>query len=90
MHGWYWWGWPSCVNWFGGFGWIGMIFSFVFFALIIVVAIFVLKKLLSGNRYNSSYVKRSSNRALEILKERYAKGEIEEEEFLRMKKNLES
>jgi len=31
----------------------------------------------------------SLDRSLEILKERYAKGEITEEEFLRIKRNLE-
>lgn len=90
MHGWYWWEWPGWGSWFGGYGWIGMIFSFVFFILIIAAVIFVLKKLLPNDRYSDSYVKHSSSRALEILKERYAKGEISEEEFLRMKKNLEN
>lgn len=31
----------------------------------------------------------SSNKPLDILKERYAKGEIAEEEYLRVKRNLE-
>ncbi len=31
----------------------------------------------------------NNNRALEVLKERYAKGEVSEEEFLKIKRNLE-
>lgn len=39
--------------------------------------------------YNNAVPSNSSNKPLEILKERYAKGEISEEEYLKVKRNLE-
>ena len=60
--------------------WIGLI-------LIIVVIVILFKNtgMLEGN---SNGRNTSSKSPLDILKERYARGEISEEEYERMKKNL--
>jgi len=50
--------------------------------LILVVFIIVIYRIFKGNP--------EENSAEKILNERYAKGEIEEEEFKRMKENLKS
>jgi putative membrane protein len=50
--------------------------------LIIGISLFMIRK---NNKENS---KESNSSALEILNERYAKGEIDEEEYNRKKNNL--
>ena len=71
----------------GGMGWFGGIFMIVFWILILVSLVFFIKWLIqstgSGRAGGGS-----SNRALEILKERYARGEIDQVEFETMKMNL--
>jgi putative membrane protein len=65
----------------GGFGMIfGMLFQIAFFALIVMGAIRLYKGMFQGGC--------QSNHAVEILKQRYAKGEITIDEFQRMKKDL--
>jgi len=73
-----------------GMGWFGMIFMFLFWGLIIVGLVFLIRWLAqtTGDRNNSG-VSMGSN-AMDILKKRYAKGEIDKEEFDRKKKDLES
>ncbi|MCP4598458.1 SHOCT domain-containing protein [Neptuniibacter sp.] len=61
-------------------GWHG--FGMVIWLLFLAVMIVLIVKALSGR------VKASST-AIEILDERYAKGEISEEEYLEMKAELE-
>ncbi|AKI97327.1 SHOCT domain-containing protein [Kosmotoga pacifica] len=85
MH-WYWWGWPG----FSAFGWLPMIIMLVVYVLVAVVVIYFLAKIFRAGHASSEYSRNSErNRALETLKERYARGEITDEEFNRMRKNLE-
>ncbi len=74
-----------------GFGWI---FTILFWALIIW-AIYALIENLTGHSHNQHHHDQQNtkmsqeNSALNILKERYAKGEISKEQFDQMKKDLE-
>lgn len=74
--------------WGGGFGWI---FMLVFWGLVIW-GIFALVRGVGGHRccgHNHGEHKYGEKTALDILKERYAKGEINKEEFELKKKDLE-
>ena len=81
------WGMPGhgMMNW----GWWGMgwIFMIIFWGLIIVGLIFLIKWLAGLSRPRVSYDK-GRDSALEILRERYAKGEINKEEFEQKKRDL--
>jgi putative membrane protein len=75
----------------GGFGFgFGFILMIIFWALIIL-AVFALIRGFSGHGcwYNLGEHKHKENNVLNILKERYAKGEISREDFEKMKKDLE-
>lgn len=66
----------------GGF-WLGPIIMILFWVLVIVGIIALIKYFMNGDQATPS-----SNDALNILKERYAKGEIDKEEFEAKKKDL--
>ena len=71
-----------------GFGWIVMI---IFWA-IIIWAVYALIRSLSGRggcSHGYSEGMHQERKVFDILKERYAKGEISKEDFDRMKKDLE-
>ena len=72
-------------NW--GMGWFGMIFMMIFWILIIVGGIFLIKWLIQTTSKGRSNFEEGS-KAVNILKERYAKGEITREEFEANKKDL--
>ncbi len=74
------------VSWsFGAFGWIFMI---IWWLLIIVGIVALSRWLMSQSRGRRGYDHK--NYSLEILKERYVKGEINKEEFEEKKKDLSS
>ena len=70
-----------CSGFVGGMGWFWMVLFWIFIALLIVLLI----KLYHKNHNDL----RKSDRALDILKKRYAKGEINKKEFDSKRKDLE-
>ena len=72
-----------------GMGWVGGIFMIIFWVLIIVGVVFLIKWLVQSTKGHSNSGRiDSSSRALDILKERYARGEINKQEFEQKKKDL--
>ncbi|MEN8190582.1 MAG: SHOCT domain-containing protein [Thermodesulfobacteriota bacterium] len=65
---------------------LGMIGTLLFWGLIIALATWFLQSIFRGNRSNNSTAADKSG--LNILKERYARGEIGKDEFNRMKTDL--
>ena len=83
------WGYPNMMGGFfgGGMGWIGMIFGFIFFILVVIGIIFLIVWLVKRSNY-PGVENRTESKALEVLKERYARGEITKDQFDNMKKDL--
>jgi putative membrane protein len=74
---------------FGGIGFMGMILGNVLFVLIIAaIIIFIIRLIRKGGHYHNYYHDENKNRALDILQERYAKGEITKGQYDNMKKDL--
>jgi putative membrane protein len=72
-----------------GMGWFGGIFMIIFWILIIVGLVFFIKWLVQSTKGHSSADRTdTSSRALDILKERYARGEINKQEFEEKKRDL--
>jgi putative membrane protein len=66
-------------------GYGGMFFGLLFWILIVVLAYLLIRWLVEQNKTRGGEEKS----ALDIVKERYAKGEITEEEFEEMRRHLE-
>jgi putative membrane protein len=71
----------------GGFWWVGLVsmaMYLLFWAIVIIIAVRIFKKYLM----NADYLKTKHDTAITILRERYAKGEIDTEEFKQMRSEL--
>lgn len=81
---------PGMMGWGGyGTGWFGAIFMAVFWVAVIVGVILLIRWLvLSSGAPGRGGA--AGDSALEILKKRYARGEINKEEFEAKRKDLES
>ena len=73
------------MMWGGGYGMVGGLMMLLFWGVIIVLIVLATKWLID----NQSGGNRSRRDAIDILRERFASGEIDEEEFERRKKALE-
>ena len=69
---------------YGGQHWFGGGFMWIFW-IILIAAIFWGAKIMSSNKSNKT---NNQNSALDILNDRYAKGEIEQTEFEQKRKDL--
>ena len=76
--------------WGSGTGWFWPLLMGAFWIAVIICAVFVVRWLMSpGTDRGRDAAVRSIDPALQILRERYAKGEIDREEFEEMKRTLE-
>ena len=82
-------GWHMGPGMMGGWGtgWFGMIFMIAFWVLVIAGLIFLIKWFVQATKGEKSGVRGGAN-ALDILKERYARGEIGKDEFENMKRDV--
>jgi putative membrane protein len=70
-------------GWGMGFGWIFMV---LFWVLVIVGTVFLVRWIVSYGQKGQGM--QSSETPLDILKKRYAKGEISREQYEQMKKDI--
>jgi len=81
-------------NYFGNMGWgygfgFGWIFMIIFWGLVIwAILALVHSGLGHGCGHSHDENRHKEGNAMDILKERYAKGEVSKEDFERMKKDL--
>jgi putative membrane protein len=76
------------MNDMGGFGWLpgfGWLFMLLFWGLVILGIVAIVKWLTSAGAGGNTQKPRT---ALDILEERYARGEIDREEFEQKKRDL--
>lgn len=69
-------------GWGMGFGWIFMV---LFWALVIMGVVYLLKLIAGGPKNDGR-----TETAVDILKKRYARGEISKEEYKEKKKDIEA
>ena len=70
---------------FGLGGFFGMVLIWI---LLIAGAVWLIKSLFSGDSQKPSSETRREEKALDILNIRYARGELEKDEYEEMKRNL--
>lgn len=70
-----------------GMGWFGGIFMIIFWIAVIIGIVFLIRWIVQSTGAGG-HGGRSEESALEILKRRYAKGEIDKKEFEQKKKDL--
>ncbi|MCL4476134.1 MAG: SHOCT domain-containing protein [Nitrospirae bacterium] len=85
MHNWMWGDWMYGYGM--GWGWFGPILMIAFWVLVIAGIVYLVKVLAGGR---SSTYSNKEETAIDILKKRYARGEIDAEEFAKRKRDLES
>jgi putative membrane protein len=83
------WGWGHVSPGWGGLG-LGIFFNVLFGLSIAFVVLFLIRLFVRGGmrKWNEEEEIQEGKTALNILKERYAKGEINKKEFEAMKKDI--
>jgi putative membrane protein len=80
---------PGAMNWGYGTNWLGtLIWLAILIAVVVAIIALVRWMTISGGSSSSKH-HHPSDSAMEILRRRYAKGEITKEQFTAMKHDLE-
>ncbi len=77
---------PGMMNWGSGMGWGWSIIMMAFWIAVVVGIIFLIRWVVLSTDRKSEH--RAEESALDILDKRYARGEINKEEFEEKKKDL--
>jgi len=78
-------GWGHMMNfWYGG------TLMLILFLIVIVVVVYFILQSTKPRSHDSSFRKTPGETSIDILKRRYARGEVTKEEFEQMKKDLQS
>lgn len=72
----------------GGWGWGFGILGMLFWLALLVLVVVLIWRLLDGGGRNGTRHEGAGETPLEILEKRYARGEIDRDEFERMKRDL--
>jgi putative membrane protein len=78
---------PGMMGWGSGLGWFGGIIMAIFWIAVIVGIILLIRWVIISTR-TASHGTSIGESALDILKKRYARGEIDKQEFEEKKKDL--
>ena len=78
---------PGMMGWGYGMGWFGAIIMIAFWIAVIVGIVLLIRWLILSTRA-PGHKAQLEDSALEILKKRYARGEIDKEEFEQKKRDL--
>lgn len=81
-------GYGNMMGWSQGPSIISIIFNVLFGLLIAFIIIWILKMLFRHGREEKDMDEEGDNKYVQILKERYAKGELTKKEFDERKKDL--
>jgi len=71
-----------------GFSVLGFVFQVLFWGLVIMLIMKLFRSSHSSHCYHNDEEEMTEDQSLEIVKERYAKGEIDKKEFEQLKKDL--
>jgi putative membrane protein len=71
-----------------GMGWFGMVFMLLFWVLVIAGIVILVRWLVQRGGSRDRSIVGADSQAMEILKKRYASGEISKDEFESMKKEI--
>lgn len=83
------WGMGSGMMGYGyGMSWYGHILMLIFWVAVIVGIIFLIRWLVVSSQAGGQVTSQGADTALDILRKRYARGEINKEEFEEKKKDL--
>ena len=77
--------WNGGYGMMGNFGWIGYIIGIIILIIIGLAVVYAIKLFLKNND-----IKQDSESPIDILKKRYARGEISKKDYEQMKKDIES
>ena len=79
------WGEMGSMGWGYGWNFFGMVHMLLWWVLIILGIVVLAKWIFGGSKSGD---RETGGRALEVLKERYARGEIDREEFDQKKRDI--